>query len=193
MAAAGVTARPAHGARRSALVPDVPAPADEGFACTPRDPVPTLGGLLYGRPRGSRSGCLDQRARDGRDDILRFAGDPVPADLVLAGPARAELLVDDHRAGRRHRGDARGRGPDGRALNVAEGVRRRLDAAGEPVRFDVELGHVAHAVRRGHRLRLDVAGASFPRIDRLPAFGTCERRLLHGGPHASRVLLPAIR
>ena len=157
------------------------------------DPVPTLGGLLYGRPRGSRSGCLDQRARDGRDDILRFAGDPVPADLVLAGPARAELWSTTTGQGADVVATLVDVAPDGRALNVAEGVRRRLDAAGEPVRFDVELGHVAHAVRRGHRLRLDVAGASFPRIDRLPAFGTCERRLLHGGPHASRVLLPAIR
>ena len=157
------------------------------------DPVPTLGGLLYGRPRGVRSGCLDQRARDGRDDLLRFAGDPVPADLVLAGPARAELwstttgqgadvvaTLVDVRARRARAERRRGRAPPPRRGRRA-------------VRFDVELGHVAHAVRRGHRLRLDVAGASFPRIDRLPAFGTCERRLLHGGPHASRVLLPAIR
>ena len=157
------------------------------------DPVPTLGGLLYGRPRGVRSGCLDQRARDGRDDILRFAGDPVPSDLVLAGPARAELWSTTTGQGADVVATLVDVAPDGRALNVAEGVRRRLDAAGEPVRFDVELGHVAHAVRRGHRLRLDVAGASFPRIDRLPAFGTCERRLLHGGPHASRLVLPAIR
>ncbi len=80
--------------------------------------------------------------------------------------------------------------PDGRALNVADGVRRLRGSGVDPRRFEVDLGPIAHGFRAGHRLRLDLAAASFPRIDRLPASGTSRRTIHHGGSAASRLVLP---
>ena len=71
------------------------------------------------------------------------------------------------------------------------GLPWRLTVAGDgPMRFDVELGPVAHVFRPGHRIRLDLAGGSFPRVDRQPAAGTSRRTLHHGGTTASRLFLP---
>jgi predicted acyl esterase len=54
------------------------------------------------------------------------------------------------------------------------------------------MGHVAHELRPGHRLRVDVAGASFPAIDRQPPHGTAERTVIQGGPAASWISVPVV-
>ena len=170
-----------------------PAPGADRFIADADDPTPAMGGRLYTRPRHLRPGQMDQRARSGRPDVVAYAADTAVLDMLLAGPVRAEVWTTSSRAGPADvvvtLVDV---APDGSARNVAEGVARQTLRADEPLCADIDLGHVAHVVRRRHHLRLDIAAAAFPRLDRAPAQGRSERAFLHGGVHGSRLLLPIV-
>lgn len=94
--------------------------------------------------------------------------------------------------------------PGGRSINISDGIVRLTDAAPDaprPVEF--ALWPVAHAFRRGHRIRLQVSGGAHPRYGR--NLGTTEpfatstrlqasdRTVFHDARHPSAVWLPARR
>jgi putative CocE/NonD family hydrolase len=161
-----------------------------GFTTDAHDPTPTVGGRLFARPTTFRAGPLDQTHRQARSDVLTFDGPPAERETLFVGPVRATIVSGSSAPTADvvlTLSDVR---PDGRVLPVADGVRRRHDLGPDPVAFEVDLGHVAHMLRPGHRLRLDIAGGSFPAIDRQPPTGTARRTVILGGPTPSRLLLP---
>ncbi|GLZ50384.1 CocE/NonD family hydrolase [Actinomycetospora sp. NBRC 106378] len=137
----------------------------------PRDPVPTTGGAMSAPPLGP-DGIQDQRVLDGRDDVLVLATEPLVDPLTVVGRPRLEVefsttavdadvcvtLVDVE--------------PGGYAVPVAEGAARLRTALGrfvtpdERVAVTVELHDTAHVFRARHRLRVQIAGSSFPRRSR---------------------------
>ena len=91
--------------------------------------------------------------------------------------------------------------PRGRSINISDGIVRLTDATPDtphPVEFDI--WPVAHAFRRGHRIRLQVSGGTHPRYGR--NHGTAEpfatstrlqasdRTVFHDAQHPSAVWLP---
>ena len=142
----------------------------------PCDPVPTIGGSCCHLALGP-SGIVDHAAVARRPDVLTWTGPPLAEPLRLAGGVTLELeltstaedadvvvfLVDVH--------------PDGYAEPVTDGVLRtryRLGGTqdwlvpGEPNPLVVRLADAAHTVATGHRLRVELAGSSFPRFARNP-------------------------
>lgn len=71
---------------------------------------------------------------------------------------------------------------------------RRADAAplprGEPVELTFGLQPIAALIRRGHRIRVAIAGADHDTFVRIPAEGTPIWQVLRGPGHASRISLP---
>ena len=175
------------------LLREAPAAATDRFRVDPADPAPSVGGRVYPRPRQTRSGQLDQDQRSRRADVLAFAAAPAAREVLIAGPVRAEVWSAATVEGT---GDVAATlvdvAPNGRALNIAEGVTRRSGLGSDAICFEIELGHVAHVLRPGHRIRLDIAGAAFPRVDRVPDHGVCERSVLHGEATPSRIFLPIV-
>lgn len=175
------------------LAPTSPASGEHSFVTDAANPTPTVGGRLCCAPFKLRSGQLDQSGRAARPDIRSYASPLFDRDLLVSGPVQAQIwststvspadvhvtLVDVT--------------PDGRALYVADGIVRRGDVGGDPAAFEVALGHVAHAFRAGHRLRIDIAGMSFPRFDRSPGEGQVSRTIALGGTTGSKVILPVAR
>ena len=181
-----------------------------GFTCDPRNPMPSCGGPSLGLPMGP----LDVRAltSPARDDVVSFTTAALAEPLELSGPVTADMVVSvdaldndvvvrllDVRA-------------DGRCMSVAEGVTRaryrsgpppRPLAPGVPTEVGVHLWNVAYLLPAGSRLRVDVCGGSFPRIEPnansgLPAGTDTESDLrpatlrVHSGPAGgSRVRLTA--
>ncbi|MFE9577216.1 CocE/NonD family hydrolase [Nocardia sp. NPDC006044] len=185
------------------------------FTADPHDPFPTHGGAITveGDPAAVPQGIQDQRAVDGRADVLVYTSEPLTEDVTIAGQPEliaflsstapdadvCVTLVDVE--------------PGGFARNVADGAQRAryrnggdtdwLDA-GDPSRVTVTLNDVAHRFRPGHRIRVQIAGFSFPRYSRnlhtrtVPEFGTLDeavtaRHTVHHGPATRSALrLPVL-
>ena len=197
--------RPAGGLSRD---PEPGEAAPGTFVYDPRDPTPSVGGPLL-QPPGKQA---DNAALEARPDVLTFTGEPLPADLDLAGPVSARIFA---RPGRAH-ADVFVRvcdvGPDGVSRNIVDGIRRLSpqtvpagDAqAGEDgiLAVDIELFPTAYRIQAGHRLRVQVSGGAFPRFARNlgtgESFASATRGLrgrldiYHDAAHPACVILPVL-
>lgn len=185
------------------LGPDRPAGTapPSRFVYDPADPTPTVGGPMLQPP----SKQLDNRTVEARDDVRVWTGPPLESDLDLLGPVSAVVYV---RTGTGI-GDVFVRlcdvGPDGASMNITDAMRRLVPdreatAPDGTTVVRMTLSPTGFRVRAGHRLRVQVAGAAFPRFARNP--GTGERtatavdgerisyEILHDSEHPSHVVLP---
>ena len=190
-------------------------PADDRpdtYTYDPADPVITTGGNHSLVNPGITVGPVDQRGVEARPDVVSYTGPLLAVPLEVTGPVSATIwfsssapdtdvtarLVDVY--------------PDGRAINVCEGVLRAryresferptLLTPGEPAAIPVDLGVTSTVFRPGHRVRLDISSSNFPRIDRNLNTGgpigfetewrVAHQRIHHSGARPSRIRLPVI-
>jgi uncharacterized protein len=169
----------------------------------PLDPVPTVGGAISSGEPVMRGGAYDQSTGPAlfgarppygplaaRPDVLSVATPPLSVDLEIAGPIELRLwlasdmpdadihakLVDLYPPSEDY--------PQGFAMNLSEGLLRlryreswerpRMMTPGEIYQVGIELFPIANLFRRGHRLRLDLAGSNFPHFDVNPNSGEPE-------------------
>jgi putative CocE/NonD family hydrolase len=147
-----------------------------------------------------------------RPDMLVFTTAPLEKATEITGPMSATLWAAT---------DARDTDwhimildvwPDGRALRIQDGIARArfrngfdrpsLLTPGQIYRYDIDLWFTALVLPPGHRLRVTVESAAFPKYDRnLNTGGDNERdttyvsahqRIYHDAEHASYVTLPII-
>jgi putative CocE/NonD family hydrolase len=147
-----------------------------------------------------------------RQDVLAYTTAPLEHDTEVTGPMSATLWAAT---------DARDTDwnvmllhvyPDGRALRVQDGVMRARfrDGFDRPApltpgriyRYDIDLWFTGLVLPAGHRLRVVVSSAAFPKYDRnLNTGGDNERdttyvaahqTVLHDAEHPSHVRLPII-
>lgn len=170
-----------------APVPPTRDGASADWTYDPLAPTPTRGGAVTSGEPYMRGGAYDQGLPGARADVLSFASAPLDEDIEVTGAIRAvvwmasdcvdtDLVVrlidvappnDDY--------------PDGYAMNLTDGILRlRYRASweapapmtpGEVVRVEVEALPTSNLFRRGHRIRVDVASANFPRFDPNPNNG----------------------
>lgn len=130
------------------------------FRYDPADPTPTIGGRALVPPMG----YADDSALAGRSDVLAFTGAPLTVPVEVHGTPVAELAHHTDRPAdlfvRISEVD-----PRGKSRNVSDGF-RRLDPDHRDGVVRVELDPVAHRFAAGNRIRLLVAGGSFPRWER---------------------------
>jgi putative CocE/NonD family hydrolase len=142
------------------------ASADEtlSFRYDPADPTPTVGG----RTLTGSMGVKDNRALEARPDVLVFTTDPLPTAVDVIGSPVLELAVAVEPAYadvfvRLCDVDSRGR-----SRNFTDRM-VRLDPAvpaGQVQLLSLALDPCFHRIAAGHRLRLQIAGGSFPRFAR---------------------------
>ena len=192
------------------------------FIADPNDPVPTIGGALSSGAPVMYSGAYDQRTSPnffgckppyaplaGRADVLTFQTPPLPEDLEIAGPIELRLwvasdgpdadihakLIDCYPASDDYR--------EGFAMNLSEGVLRlryrdSWEAPtplepGRPYLVAVAMFPCANLFKRGHRLRLDLAGSNFPHFDINPNSGEPEGSMAHKRPATTTVFVESGR
>ena len=146
----------------------------------------------------------DERDVEARPDVLTFTGDPVDADLDLAGPVIASLRVSSTAPSTHAVAKLVDVAPDGFAQRIVEGIVAvpRTGSRDEAQGAVVDLGSTGYRVREGHRLRLEVATSCFPRFavhpgtdeDPMLAVGASpsDQGLLVGGSEGSAVSLTVI-
>lgn len=169
-------------------------PSSLSWTHDPSDPVPTIGGAITSGAPIMDGGAFDQvegpdffgSTQDGRplaerDDVLAFQTDPLPEAVEVTGPIVAHLwvssdapdtdftikLIDVYPAT-----DAL---PDGYAMILTDGILRlryheswedpELVPPGEVRRITVEAFPTSNLFAAGHRIRLDIASANYPKFD----------------------------
>ncbi|WP_329213820.1 CocE/NonD family hydrolase [Streptomyces sp. NBC_01485] len=163
--------RDPHGASPSetdpAPSPDSAAPTTVALAFDAADPVPTVGGGLAMHD-SFPWGAWNQRDVERRDDVLVFTTDPLDAPLEITGRVRAHLRVRPGAAVSDWVVRVCDVRPDGKSINVVDGVCRvesadgLADASGERT-VTVDLWSTSIELAAGHRLRVHVAHSNFPR------------------------------
>lgn len=128
-----------------------------GFDYDPADPTPVMGGPDTAKRQA------DNRPVEARPDMLTFTGDPLPTELDLVGDVHAVVRVRAA-AGASLFVRLCDVAPDGTSLNVSDGV---AAVDGGPA-TTVPMWPTAYRMRRGHRVRVQVAGGAFPRYARNP-------------------------
>ncbi|WP_420633216.1 CocE/NonD family hydrolase [Candidatus Palauibacter sp.] len=197
------------------LTEDTPGeePADL-YAYDPGDPVPSRGGSVCctGNP-ADQPGAFDQSDIEGREDVLVYTGDPIgDGGLEVAGPLEARLHVSSDAPDTDFTVKLLDVHPDGRAINIVEGITRARyrDGYEEPVMMEegeiyplrVDLHSVAHWFAPGHHVRIEVSSSNFPRFDRNLNTGgnnydetewrVARNTIHHSREHASHVVLPVM-
>ncbi len=196
------------------LAPNAPAPdeAHDVFVSDPRNPVKTKGGGLCCWPGAIPGGAYDQSTVEARSDVLVYTSEVLTEDLTVIGPVRCVLhaatsatdcdftakLVDVH--------------PDGYARNLCDGILRGryregprravLLEADQVYEWRINLVATANVFKAGHRIRLEIASANFPRFDRNPQtgepsgtatrFATALQQIYHDAARPSHVVLPIV-
>ncbi len=177
------------------------------YTYDPKDPLMTLFGP------DCQDGPFDQRALDGRADVLVYQTTPLKKAVRMAGRPEVALhasssardtdfvfkLIDVH--------------PGGYAHQVSYGIIRtrfrdgfkkpRLMKPGQVYRFEVLMQPAANHFNEGHRIRLDVTSSDFPNFDRNHNTGgddysettlkLAQQTVLHGKARPSCVKLPILQ
>jgi putative CocE/NonD family hydrolase len=185
-------------------------PADEPpdtYLYDPSDPTPSVPGRMA-RPSGS----VDQGPIEDRRDVLCYTTPPLERDLDVIGPVTARIWASSSALDTDWLVKLVDVAPDGRVDRLCEGmVRARYREShatptlldpGRAYAFDIDLGPVGNRFTAGHRVRVEVASASFPQFDRNMntggTFGTettgivARQRVLHDAEHASQIVLPIV-
>ncbi|MCS6881392.1 MAG: CocE/NonD family hydrolase [Oscillochloridaceae bacterium] len=185
--------------------PPAASSAPDRYCYNPRDPTPSIGGPTLG-PRG---GPRDQRPIEGRGDVLCYTTPPLHAEVDVIGYVRLELYARSSLPYTDFVGRVCDVYPDGRSINVCEGLCRITPGVGEPqadgsLRLDLDLGATAQRFRQGHRIRVHVCSAAHPRWGANPGDGrrfrdagavpgpAAEQTIYHDVDHPSALVLPVV-
>jgi uncharacterized protein len=144
------------------------------YTYDPHDPTPTVGGSILSAvyPPGS----VDVTELQLRTDVLTFTTEPLEDDLDVAGPLSMVLYANSTAVDTDFVARLSDVFPDGRAIQLQTGVvrGRYRDTEGDPAllepgtiyRLEIGMAATANRFAAGHRLRVDVCSADFPKLER---------------------------
>jgi putative CocE/NonD family hydrolase len=186
-------------------------PADgeppDSYVYDPADPTPSVAG------RDVRfAGPFDQRPIERRPDVLVYSTPPLEHDTTLIGPVSARLWAASSAPDTDWVVKLVDVAPDGYALPLSIGMiraryrqsqaRQELLEPGRVYEYNIELRPVGNCFKAGHRLRVEVASASFAEFDRNMntghAFGVdavgrpATQLIFHDASRPSQVVLPVV-
>jgi len=184
------------------------------FTYDPANPVPSRGGSICctGNPKDV-PGSFDQSDIEQRPDVLVYTTDVMREGLELTGPMRAVVFLSSDAPDTDVTVKLTDVFPDGRSMNMQEGITRvryrdgfnqaRMMSAGKVYEVPVDLHATSWYLAPGHRLRVEISSSNFPRFDRNLNTGgrnydeTTWRRakntVHHSAAYASRLILPVVR
>jgi putative CocE/NonD family hydrolase len=173
----------------------------DNFDYDPAHPVPTRGGALLMTPE-FRSGPYDQRTIEERPDVLVYTGDEFSRDVEVTGPVTVTLWACSSAASTDFVARLCDVYPDGRSINLTDGILRVRGEPGKPAEYHIDLWATSNLFRAGHRLRLQVTSSCFPRWDRNLNTGEplgigtemaiARQTILHDPEHASRIRISIV-
>jgi len=172
----------------------------------PTDPTPTIGGNNLILPKGP----YDLSSLDSRDDVLVFTSDVLTEPIKIVGPLVMKLYVSSDCPDTDFNVRLADVYPDGRAMYIAEGIIRMRFRNGfdhwefmEPgvvYSVNVSLWSTAYVFNTGHRIRIYISSASYPRwlanpntkdgIYKNSTYNIALNTVYHNSLYLSALLLP---
>jgi predicted acyl esterase len=146
----------------------------DSYIYDPNDPTPTLGGSILSTVY--TPGSVDVSEIQKRPDVLTYTTEPLSQDLDVVGPLRLILYASSSAVDTDFAARLSDVFPDGRAIQLQNGMLRarfrnfesdpELLEVGRIYKFEIDMWATANRFKAGHRLRLDISSADFPRFDR---------------------------
>ncbi len=148
------------------------------FVYDPMNPTPSYGGNVCcaANTIPGMGGALDQRKMEERQDILVYTSAPLKDGMEVSGPLTATLYVSSDVKDTDVTVKVLDVYPDGTAYNLDETIQRLRYRDGDDKAVWMEKDKVykvtltpmntSNYFAPGHSIRLEVAGANFPRFDR---------------------------
>jgi len=169
----------------------------------PKDPTPSIGGIVLGADAGPR----DNRKLERRTDVLSYTSLPVEKDYIVAGPVSVELYVESSLEYTDFFARLCDVSPDKKSKNVCDGLIRLGPSDFEKYQGPDGIAHIsfdlwptAYCFLKTHRLRLQVSSGSHPRFMRnlgsaeplatAVNFRVANQKIFHDANHPSSILLP---
>src|SRR4051812_29459627 len=184
------------------------------FTYDPDNPVPARGGSICctGNPKDV-PGSFDNADIEQRPDVLVYTSDALPNGLELTGPIRASVFLSSDAPDTDVTVKLLDVFPDGRSMNMQEGITRvrYRDGFSKPVMMSpgkvyevpVDLHATSWYLAPGHRLRAQISSSNFPRFDRNLNTGgknydettwrKAKNTVHHTQVNASRLILPVVK
>ena len=184
------------------------------FIYDPRAPAMSLGGRSCCRYLVSPMGPADQRPVEIHNGVLVYTTPPLGRDVDVTGPVSAVLFAATTARDTDWTAKLVDVYPDGRAINVADGILRAryrdslsspaLPAPGTVYEYRVDLGSTSNLFKAGHRIRVEVSSSNFPAYDRNlntgnglgdERIGDCvvaTQTVFHDSARPSRIILPVV-
>jgi putative CocE/NonD family hydrolase len=186
-------------------------PADS-FVYDPANPVPTVGGPLCCDSTHLAPGPRDQHEVEQRPDVLAYSTPPLDQDTEVTGPVTLDLYAKSSAVDTDFTGKLVDVGPDGKAVNLTEGILRaryrETATAATPIvpgtiyEYKIDLWSTSNVFLKGHRIRVEVSSSNFPRFDRNLNTGKsaaessemvkATNTVYHDAAHPSALVLPVV-
>jgi uncharacterized protein len=181
------------------------------FEYDPQNPVPTLGGRLC-CGNAIAPGPFDQRANEGRQDVLVFSTPPLENDLEVTGYITLELYAASSATDTDFTAMIVDVEPNGYARFLTDGIvraryrnstqRAEVIEPGKIYKYTIDLWATSNLFKAGHRIRVYLSSSNFPRFNRNLNTGEATLRgtrmlkaqqtIYHDGEYASAIVLPVI-
>jgi hypothetical protein len=182
------------------------------FVYDPANPVPTVGGPLCCDAVHLAPGPRDQKEVEARPDVLVYSTQPLEEDLEVTGPVTLDLFASSTAVDTDFTAKLVDVYPDGRAINLTEGILRakyrestreaKPIVPGQVYEYKIDMWSTSNVFLKGHRIRLEVSSSNFPRFDRNlntgkdaatdSTFVKATNTILHDSAHPSALILPVV-
>jgi uncharacterized protein len=193
----------------STQAPTADEPADN-FVYDPADPVPSRGGHSCCTAAVVPQGPYDQANVEKRADILIYGTQPLTEATEITGPIQVTLYAASSAVDTDWTIKLVDVFPDGRAINVSNGILRASSRNSLEEREPIEAGKIyaytfnasatSNLFAAGHQIRVEVSSSNFPHYDRNLNTGhplgtdaditVARQTVQHTGRYPSQIVLP---
>ena len=174
------------------------------YTYDPTDPTPAVGGAIF----SIRGGRVRNNRLEARPDVLTYTTSPLRHPLEVIGRVRVELYAQSDLEHTDFFGRLCDVTPDGRSLNICEGLFRvepgKLERQADgSLCVEIDLWATAHVFKRGHSIRLQISSGAHPHWNRnlgtTDYFSTCcsyrsaHQTIYHDKVRPSALILPVTK
>jgi len=184
------------------------------FTYDPSNPVLSIGGHSCCIDTLTPMGAFDQRPQEYRNEVLVYTTETLSEDVEVIGTVEATLYAASTAVDTDFTAKLVDVYPDGRAINIGEGIIRARfrESLGQPTpiepgqiyEYNIVVGSTANVFKAGHRIRLEISSSNFPTFDRNSNSGkplaeagpadwfVATQTVFHDSRYPSQIVLPIV-